>query len=378
MYDFDEKPFNSKETIKAQDEVYVCENKDHSLNSAHVILFTLLPQDIKSREGKIIRNTIQTWQKLLPQVRPILFVPPKMLNNQIHSRLVDTACQAGFDVLFMRDCVQDIHPILRNMFKTVYTLYDRATWFGYSNYRLLFDSSLNKGLTMVEKLPEILQKGNLIVGQSHNLEVGTESLSPDFTDLVDQGTIVQEMYYFDSNEEVVLNEEISYFFTSKFGFPWAKIPAHIAESDDTDKFLMWYTMKNTSIAAVDATEAIFTLRQHYNTELNKTYDFQLKAYNNALNVKHKYPQYYRKGLGTIKCLEYQLTNSNMPYYVLSKRQRKYIRRVTKHKPVSLTYYCRIVKIDNLAMVDPKGHVQGCNLASKDKERHEKDKSQSKN
>ena len=118
---------------------------------------------------------------------------------------------------------------------------------------------------------------------------------------------------------------------------------------------MWYTMKNTSIAGVDATDAIFTLHQN---ELNITdpslQSKTVRAYNEAAITKAKYPLYYKKGLGVISCLEYFLANQNSPYYVLSKRSRKYIRRVIKGKPVSLSYYCKITKTDNLQFVETDG------------------------
>ena len=121
-------------------------------------------------------------------------------------------------------------------------------------------------------------------------------------------------------------------------------------------------MKNTTILAVDATDAIFTLRQYYKYQsknVSDTQSYPMKTYNEALISKWKHPLYYKKGLGTINCLEFKLTNSEMPYYVLSRRTRKYIRRVTKTRPPTLSYYCKIVKHDRVMLTDLKGEVKDC-------------------
>ena len=116
-------------------------------------------------------------------------------------------------------------------------------------------------------------------------------------------------------------------------------------------------MKNTSIAGVDVTDAIFTLHQG---ELNitdpATQSAHVRRYNEVVITKAKYPLYYKKGLGVIGCLEYFLANENSPYYLLAKRSRKYIRRVIKGKPVTLSYYCKIHKTDNIQLVETNGTI----------------------
>lgn len=358
-YEFSEDIFNA-EMVKTGDDVYICKNESFSTSSHHMLLFTTLPPYVGAQEVLMLQSTIQSWSYLLPKVKPVIFVPQQLLNLEEAWQVVDLACKAGFDSIFIENNVQDVHPILRNMFETVYKLYEDVTWYGYSNYRQIFDSSLYKGLRLVEHNSEILEKSNLVVGRSQQFEVGVESFSPDFPDM-DLNTLVQELYYLYTQNEDEMGDKLNYFFTTKYGFPWQNIPALIAESEDTDKFIMWYTMKNTSILAVDATDAIFTLHQTHNIEVNNT-DYPLKSYNNALIAKWKYPQYYKKGLGTINCIEYKLTNNEIPYYVLVKRTRKYIRSVLKSiKPYKISYRCKIVKLDNLAMMGSDGKGSDCTL-----------------
>ena len=134
-------------------------------------------------------------------------------------------------------------------------------------------------------------------------------------------------------------------------------------SDVVHVFQMWYTMKNTSIAAVDATTAIFSL---FTNSANITLDNgrvtsrltdDVIRYNEVSITRAKYPLYYKKGLGTIACIEYVLDNTDSPYHVLTKRHRKYIRRVTKGKSAStLSYHCKVPSLDKIALVEIDGVI----------------------
>lgn len=151
------------------DKIFVCRNKEAV--PFHILLFTTLPSDGDLREVKIAENTIKTWTSLKPQVKPVIFIPETAVNNQRLKPVIETACMAGFDVLLMENCVKGLYPIIRNMFERAYHLYKNNTWYGYADFRQLFDSSLRKGLHMIEHHQEILKKGNLIVGKSHQFEV---------------------------------------------------------------------------------------------------------------------------------------------------------------------------------------------------------------
>ena len=126
---------------------------------------------------------------------------------------------------------------------------------------------------------------------------------------------------------------------------------------------MWYTMKNISIAAVDATNAIFTIHQdapepRHPTEKLTALRRKVKEYNEKSITSAKYPIYYKNGLGTIECIEYTLDNQHSPYYILTKRHRKYIRRVVSSGNVkkTLNYYCKKPKSEQLALVEVNGKV----------------------
>ena len=56
------------------------------------------------------------------------------------------------------------------MFETSYMLFN-VTWYGYADYQQIFDSSLTKGLHMIEHYPDMMKKGNVVLGRSHQFEV---------------------------------------------------------------------------------------------------------------------------------------------------------------------------------------------------------------
>lgn len=62
------------------------------------------------------------------------------------------------------------HVTMRAMFEFVYGEYD-VTWYGYADPGTLFDKSLYPALKMLENCPNITRKGNMLLGQSHTIEV---------------------------------------------------------------------------------------------------------------------------------------------------------------------------------------------------------------
>ena len=122
-------------------------------------------------------------------------------------------------------------------------------------------------------------------------------------------------------------------------------------------------MKNTSIAAVDATNAIFTLHQEppprkRRSQKSDAHTKLVKDFNENSITKSRFPVYYKSGLGVIDCVEFVFDNEHSPYYILTRRHRKYIRRVVNSGKVkkTLNYYCKIVKKEEICLIEVNGKI----------------------
>ena len=149
-------------------------NKQMTSLSAYITLFTYIPSGVTNAELKFALNTIKSWSKLSPRyIHIVVFVPSLLDVNQLRF-VSQEVCDISLTVQTLDKLVLKSHATLRTMFELTYSVIN-ATWYGYADYGTVFDASLHTALRMVWNCQNITNKGNLVFGQSHKLEVSLES-----------------------------------------------------------------------------------------------------------------------------------------------------------------------------------------------------------
>jgi hypothetical protein len=128
-----------------------------------IVLFTTF--DLKPNRTKhhlAHRMVLRNWAQFVPDIQPVLFTEDSC------SPFAKMVAAANWHVLPIPSTNKHGTPYLKPMYARVFEDYN-ATFYGYANGDILFDSGLVKTLKMIKTELKTLRNNVLVVGRRHNI-----------------------------------------------------------------------------------------------------------------------------------------------------------------------------------------------------------------